>query len=192
MSTRASIHVIWNNDNHKILYQHHDGYPSWLGNRLLSFVANQLNTNEDYQKFLSQLDEVQWVKEDGKPDKESADHYINLSKELSKDPNYLNLSKQLSVDRFSAIKTMGEERMREEWYALLRDFQGIDNLIAIFANIVDHAVCCDQDHGDIQYSYHLNMDTMSLWVFKVEGEDYKEVAHIEFEQAGNFRFQEEE
>ena len=128
----------------------------------------------------------------GKPDKESADHYINLSKELSKDPNYLNLSKQLSVDRFSAIKTMGEERMRSEWYGALRDFQGIDNLTAIFAGIAKHGMYCDREHGDIEYVYHLNMDTMSLWVFKVEDDDTREVAHIEFENAGTFKFQEEE
>lgn len=143
MSTRG-LYGIRKNGIDKCTYNHSDSYPSWLGERVLSFCKN--NTIEKLENFFEQ---IIMITEDDTPTEEQI--------QFCKDNGFVDFS-----------VSNGSE---QDWYCLLRNLQGnfeiyqqcIDEQLKVFMtdgiDFIKESLFCE-------HAYIINLDTKMLEYYK--------------------------
>lgn len=141
MSTRGLIGFKID-DKYKVMYNHSDSYPEWLGQQVVDFI----NDLEDIQKLKENASKVvlgkQWEKVN--KDSERIKKYPLLQKEI-------------------------EEGEDQSLYDILRNFQGIDIIKHIYNG--DMLIMCDnfdffKDSLFMEYAYIINLDNETLDLYK--------------------------
>lgn len=136
MSTTGLITIKLNGEK-RTLYSQSDSYLECLGVGLVQF----LRSPEKVAKFKENYPKLQWVDEKSTPDAEVADYYIKLSKKWKA--------------AYAAVKLLGEPRMRNEWYALLRDFHGVRFFEGVAQEFLKHMWEAEPESKE---SYHYEVD----------------------------------
>lgn len=153
MSTRGLI-GFRQDGRFQATYNHCDSYPSWLGKKVVEFVKERLLSPEGLAAFRKNLAAVIWVDSDGKPSAKDVRYYMKSAKERD--------------ESWKALNTLGSARMKTEWYALLRDWQGIQTLEGIADGQLRHlpeSVSFIQDSLFCEYAYLLDLDrnVLEFW-----------------------------
>jgi hypothetical protein len=174
MSTRGMVGFRF---NQQVVgyYNHSDSYPSWLGALIVDFVSTHLSTPEAVAGFKARLSEVILLSADGetKPDPDSVRHYMRFSRAKLKHYPY------------AAIASMGLDRVKVEWYALLRDFQGVSGLHGIANGALRHMEAWKDFLGQayFPYAYVLDLDRGVLEMYEGGDEAYALCGETAFSEA---------
>ncbi len=157
-------------------YTHADGYPSWLGARLVDFVTTHLFCPELVSAFTEKFSSLIPVGHDQKPDAASVRHYLPMARKRAK------------ILSYAAINFISVARMKMGWYALLRDFQGVSMLKGIKSGALRHFIQDDDPLGpeaDSSYTYALDLDrgVLEFWSWNSNDETYAKVGEVPFAEA---------
>ena len=139
MSTRGLIGFKIDN-KYKVMYNHSDSYPEWLGQRVVDFINNL----EDIQKL-----------------KENASKVILVEQldEVDKDSEFIKKSPLLQE----------ETEEDQSWYDILRNFQGIDIIEHVYNGdilVMHDDFDFFEDSLFMEYGYIINLDNETLDLYK--------------------------
>lgn len=128
-------------------YNHFDSYPSGLGAEVISFVQDNLLDNAKLDTFRVNASTLKTVKSQGKPSAEWVPYYLDTQGEPS----------------------LGMARALTEWYALLREFQGVKGLEGILAGKLKHWINSNvflKDSLFCEFAYILDLDKKQIEFYK--------------------------
>ncbi len=134
------VYGFYKNGEHKITYNHHDSYPSGLGQRILKYVKT--NTIEDLNAYFTKIKIVN--------EKE-----VSSAKQINQCIPCINLNTDCEFT--------------EDWCCLLREDQGddlsahsiTDFMINLMTNSKDISWCS----AYCEYAYIINLDTNKVEVY---------------------------
>jgi len=136
MGTRGSVGFIINKEP-KLTYNHFDSYPSGLGELVINYIK-RINKNGNWEEIKQKVASLIKVNELDKPSDEMFEKYKQYSQQVSNGPE-------------------------NDWYALLRDLQGIEWLEEL--DNIEHMIFNNdfiKDSLFCEYAYIINLDSMTL------------------------------
>jgi len=142
MSTNGAIGFILNGKEH-IAYNHSDSYPTWLGERVLKYVRENVNGKTDEIK--QKVSKLIPVDEDKKPTAEQFDDLIGYMQD-------------------------GVGGSDDDWYRLLRGTQGdLEKMLAAKYYIDYESFLACSIH--CEWAYIVNLDTQELEIYRGSNRD---------------------